>query len=361
MRVAIISLGSKSSLWTAESLKEYFDEVDMISIKEIEITLGQDDQKTQVMYKGEPLPKYDCAYVKGSHNYALVASAVTAYLSRSTYMPSTTDSFLVAHDKLLTHIALQKANIPSPKTYLSATPLAAKGVLKSMNYPIIMKFPQGTHGKGVMFAESFAAASSVLDALVSLRQPFLIQEFVDTGGVDIRVIVAGGKVIAAMKRLASSGEKRSNIHAGGSTQAFIPDRKMNKIAVDTAKAIGCDICGVDILEGPKGPLVIEANISPGLQGITQITGEDVAGKIAKSLYEGTLAYKANIQRVSAVSAEDILSEVNDEISGPKQIITNLEFRGNRILLPEVITKLSKFDSEDEVTFEISKKSISIRK
>lgn len=362
LKAAIISLGSTSSKWTATAMEQYFEKVDLLNIKQIEITLGDEDKKTQVLYQGEPLEQYDCVYVKGSHNYAQVASAVTAYLSRTAYMPITSDAFFIAHDKLLTHIALQRARIPSPKTYVSATPLAAKGVLKNINYPIIMKFPHGTHGKGVMFAESFAAASSILDALVSLRQAFIIQEFVDTGGVDIRVIVAGGKVIAAMKRLAAGDEKRANVHAGATVQAFVPDRKIQKIAIDTAKALNCDICGVDLLEGPKGPLVIEANISPGLQGITRATGEDVAQMVAKALYEKTIEYKENKLVESKVSAQSLIEDSDEASQNQVQhIFMNVEFRGNRILLPEIISKMAKFEEDEEITFDVKKKHITMHK
>lgn len=331
----------------------------MINIKKIEVQFGSND--ANILYEGKPLDSYDCAYVKGSFNYAAVAKAITAYLSPKTYVPVAEDAFTTVHDKLLTHISLQKKHIPSPKTYLSATPIAAKSILQSIQYPVILKFPQGTQGKGVMFAESYAAASSLLDALVSLKQPFLIQEYVETSGVDIRAIVAGDKIIASYKRIAKSDEKRSNMHAGGTGEPVLLDAKTKKIAIQTAKALNCDICGVDILEGPRGPFVIEANVSPGLQGITKVTNIDVAGKIAEFLYQKTLEFKES-KKQNAVSANEILAELTSEgVQSTNQIITNVDFRANRILLPEFVTSLSQIKDGDEATFEVSKGKISIKK
>ena len=361
---AVISLGSKSSKMTAEALEKYFDKVDMINIKEIEITLGSNGKSTQISYKGEPLAQYDCAYVKGSFTYAIIASAISSYLSKTTYIPVNENAFTTVHDKILTHIALEKAKIPAPKTYLSATPAAAKAILKTINYPVILKFPQGTQGKGVMFAESFAAASSVLDALVSLKQPFLIQEYVETGGTDLRAIVVGDQVVASMQRKAAGEDKRSNIHAGGTGEAAILDPKAKRIAIETAKALNCDICGVDILSGPTGPFVIEANISPGLQGITQATGINVADKIASYLYAQTILFKEKLAAAKSPSASELLTELSssksDETEG-QQIITNIDYRGSRILIPEAVSKMSKFNDGQDAVFEVKRNEIRIRK
>ncbi|MCK5140446.1 MAG: ATP-grasp domain-containing protein, partial [Thermodesulfovibrionia bacterium] len=211
MRTAIISLGSKSTVMLAEAMEKYFTTVDMLDLRNIEVNLSKE---MEVLYEGKPIQKYDCIYVKGSHKYEQLLRAITASLYNKTYMPIKPIAFNIAHDKIYTQINIQQNKTPMPTTYLSATIPAAKNILKKVNYPIIMKFPHGTQGKGVMFADSFASASSILDALDTLKQPFLIQEYIETGGVDIRVIVVGDKVVAAMKRRAEIGEKRANIHAG---------------------------------------------------------------------------------------------------------------------------------------------------
>ena len=201
MKAALISLGSVSSKLTAEAMRKYFNVVDELNIKKFEINLT--GKTSQVLYEGKPLGDYDCIYVKGSFRYAPMLSSITTLLCDKTYLPISSKAFTVAHDKLLTQLDLGRANIPMPKTYLSSTIDAAKEILEKTNYPIIMKFPQGTQGKGVMFAESYATASSILDALGTLKQAVIIQEYIETGTSDIRVIVVGDKVAAAMKRKGS--------------------------------------------------------------------------------------------------------------------------------------------------------------
>ncbi|MBW2971338.1 ATP-grasp domain-containing protein, partial [Candidatus Woesearchaeota archaeon] len=225
---------------------------------------------------------------------------------------------------------------------------AAKELLKDVKFPVILKFPQGTQGKGVLFVESFAAAASTLDALSVLNQPVIIQDYIETGGVDLRVIVTGDKVAAAMKRIAVFGEKRANIHAGGKGEAFIPDERTKRVALNTAKAIGADICAVDMLESVKGPVVIEVNLSPGLQGITKATGINVAEKLASYMHDRTREYIA--QKKASVKTADILKDVGvaaAEDGRINEIIGNLDLRGQRLLLPETVSKMTKFTDKGE--------------
>ncbi len=353
MKAAIISLGSQSSIMLAEAMKKYFDQVDMIDLRKIEVDLSK---KYEIIYEGNPLPHYDCIYAKGSFRYEPVLMAITSFYEVTSYMPLKANTFSVAHDKIYTQVALQNSKIPMPTTYLSATVSSAKNILKRINYPIVMKFPKGTQGKGVLFGDSYSSASSILDALESLRQPFLIQEYLETNGMDVRLFVVGDKVIAAMKRKAERGENRANIHAGGTGESFQPDEKMVKLAVEAAKAIGADICGVDLLESPRGPVVIEVNVSPGMQGITAATGIDIPDIVAKFIFEKS-AQKLGLKK------EDLAKDVIRSIEVPKikDIITNLDFRGNRILLPELATKITQFDDKVEVLMNLEKNSITLKK
>ena len=343
LKAAIISLGSESSERTGEAMKKYFSEVDELDIRKIDINISGKD--AEILYDGKPIGEYDCVYAKGSFRYAPLLKTLTSVLCRKCFMPISPEAFTIAHDKLLTHLELQKHNIPMPRTYVSSTVSAAKNILKKVNYPIMMKFPHGTGGKGVMFADSYASASSLLDALSALRQPFIIQEYVETGGTDIRVIVVGNKVVTSMERKASSMEARANWHAGGTGEPVELDTMTKKLAVAVAKAISAEICAVDMLQSVKGPLVIEANISPGLQLISKTTKIDVADKIAKYLYERTLELKS---REKGLEAAKIMKGIDEKKSweGKKKIITTLDFRGNMILLPEMVTKVSDFDAED---------------
>jgi len=356
MKAAVVSLGSKSSLWTIDEMKKYFDTVDQIKISDVEVTLG--GRELDLLYNGEEFPKYDCVYVKGSFRFANLARAITSILSeRGTFLPLKSSAFTVGHDKLLTHLKLQSAKVPMPKTYLTATAEAAKALLQNMNYPIVMKFPQGTHGKGVMFADSYPSATSLLDALTALKQPFIIQEYVETGGEDIRAIVVGDKVVAAMRRKSVTGEKRANIHAGGKGEACELDQHTKKLAIEAAKAVGLGIGAVDIVDSPKGPLVIEVNVSPGLQGITKATGINVASKIAKYLHDETKKTH-DIQKEE--KASNVLKEVGVH-NAIQEIITNIDFRGNRILLPEVVTNITKFNDKEDYVIKLEKGKLQVSK
>lgn len=363
MKAAIISLGSTSSEMTVEAMRKYFDEVDLLDIRKIEISVGFGAKG--ILYEGNPLPEYDCVYVKGSFRYVAIQRAISSGLKGKCYMPYTSKTFSIVHDKLLTHLELESDKIPMPTTYISSTPKAAKELLKNVNYPIIMKIPHGTQGKGVMFADSFAAATSILDTLDSLKQPFLIQEYIETGGTDLRAFIVGDEVVACMKRIAGGEDKRSNLHAGGTSEQIVPDFKIKKIALSTAKALGADICGVDILEGVKSPLVIEANLSPGLQGITNATGIDVADKIAKFLAKRTqefLAEKDEKNKMKDVLHETGIKEAlkKSEDGEIQNIITNLDFRGDRVLLPKIITDVSKLKEDKDYLVEFKKGELHIK-
>ncbi|MBI2140197.1 RimK family alpha-L-glutamate ligase [Candidatus Woesearchaeota archaeon] len=350
MKAALISLGSISSQWTLAAMRKCFSKVEAIDIRGIEVDLGK--EKPEVLSGGHPIGQFDCIYAKGSFRYVPTLRSVTSCLYKSAYMPIKPATFTIGHDKLLTHLAFQHHSIPMPDTFLASSSHAGKTILEKISYPIILKLPSGTGGKGVMFAESYAAASSLLDALTTLRQPFLIQEYIETGGEDIRVIVAGEAILACMKRKAVMGEKRANIHAGGEGAPYLPSALIKKISVEAAKAVGAELCAVDILEGAKGPLVVEVNLSPGLQGITKTTGVDVAGKIAKFLFERTkeLREKGNRQET-----QKIMQEISEEKPGmEQQIISNLDFRGERVLLPKLVTDIAKFNEKEEFVIKVSK-------
>jgi len=287
LEAALISLRSDSSKWTVRAMRKYFTKVDDLDIRKIDIKISGND--SAIMYDGKPMKKYACIYAKGSYRYAELLKTLTSLLEKKCYMPLSADSFTIAHDKLLTHLELQKNGIPMPNTYITPSVEAAKAVLKSkeISYPVMMKFPKGTGGKGVMFAESYESASSILDALHTLRQPFILQEYIDTKKTDYRIIVAGNKVVAAMRRIAAADEARANYHSGGKGEKIILDPATEKLAIKVAKTIKAEICAVDILPSAKGPLVIEANVSPGLQLISKTTGIDLADEIAKYLFDRT--------------------------------------------------------------------------
>ena len=290
LTAAVISLGSISSKWTAEAMRSYFDEVDELPLKKIEVVIGE-KSKSKIICDGVPLKKYDCIYAKGSFRYSALLEVLAITLSKDTYMPYNPHALTLVHDKMLSQITFENEGIPMPKTHIAATMQKAKELLEHMEYPLIIKIPQGTQGKGVMFLESYATASSILDSFESLKHPFIIQEYIETKSTDLRVFVVGDKVVASMRRIGKLDEKRANLHAGGVGEKVEIDTHTKNIAIKAAKAVGAEIAGIDILESKRGPLVIEANISPGLQGITRVTEVNVADEIAKYLYHKTIEYK----------------------------------------------------------------------
>jgi len=227
MKAAIISLESESSKWILKAMQKYFERVDSINIKEIEVRSLKN--QIEILYNEKPLEKYDCIYARGSFRYALTMTAITSALFDKTYMPIAPESFDVVHDKFLTQLVLQKHKIPMPNSYLAPTINSAKKILRKVNYPIIMKFPKGTGGKGVMFAESFPAASSILDAIGPLKVKVVIQEYIETNSTDTRAVVVGDRVVASYQRKATKGEKRANIHMGGIGVKCILDEKTRKL------------------------------------------------------------------------------------------------------------------------------------
>jgi len=357
MRAAVFSLGSTSSQWVVEELKQYFDVVDAIDIKNMEINFS--GKKAEILYMGKPIDDYDCVYARGSFRYANLLNSLTIIMPNTVFMPINANSFQVAHDKLLTQLALQEYNIPMPRTYVAANPAAARSIFNQVQYPIILKFPHGTQGKGVLVAESYASASSIMDALSYLRQPFIIQEFIDAGGKDIRAIVIGNKVVASYQRIAAGDEIRANIHQGGRGEEIILDEQTKQLAIKAAKAVGTEISGVDLLMSPhKGPLVIEVNISPGLQGVTKYTGVNVAAKIAEHLYAKTKELK---EVKHAVKAQDIMASIEQIDQDVTPIITNLDFRGTRILLPEIVCKGAGIKEEEDYEIRVKKDEVIIKR
>lgn len=362
MRAAIVSQGSISSKWTFEAMKKYFEHVDELLLDNLEVML--DGKSVEVLYNGKPLPHYDCIYAKGSFRYASVLRSLSSVLCDQTYFPVKPNAFTLGHDKLLTHLELQQHKIPMPKTYIASSSESMKSILEKITYPIVMKIPSGTQGKGVMFADSFSSASSMFDALNALKQPFIIQEYVETGGADIRTIVVGDEIVACMKRKANPKEKRANIHAGGTGDAYVPTGEIKKVAIQTAKAIGADICAVDILESSKGPLVIEVNLSPGLQGITKATELDVADKLAKFMFKKAEEFCSS---TNTTGAKKILADLgidNDEDKKAdvcQQLITAVDIINGRITLPKPITQMSGLDDQADVVIDAKKDEISIKK
>ncbi len=186
-----------------------------------------------------------------------------------------------ARDKLRSLQLLSRKNIGIPVTAFAHTPDSIRGVIREVGgAPCVVKLLEGTQGIGVVLAETYKAAESVIQAFMGLESNILVQEFIkESKGTDLRCFVVGGKVIAAMERTAPKGEFRSNLHRGGTAMLAKLTPTERRTAVNAAKAMGLNVCGVDLLRSDRGPLVMEVNSSPGLEGIEKATGKDVAGLI----------------------------------------------------------------------------------
>ncbi|MFH1591913.1 MAG: RimK family alpha-L-glutamate ligase [Candidatus Woesearchaeota archaeon] len=356
MKLGIISLGGKSSKSIIEEAKNHFDVAEHLDLKQFEVRV--DSKEMSVMYKGKPLENFDCLYVRGSFRYALLQRSITRALCSEVYMPLSPQAFTLGHNKFLTLLELQKNKVPLPKTYFAATTDIAKELLNQVHYPIIMKIPSGTQGKGVMFADSINAAKSILDALETFNQPYLLQEYVETGATDLRVIVVGKKVVAAMKRKALPDELRANIHAGGKGLPYEPDYDTEQIAIKSAAAIGADVCAIDILDAGGKPQVIEVNLSPGLAGITKATRKNIAGTIAKFLYEKTKEFH---ETKETKRKGDALRELELDQKKEKEILTSLDIKAGIIRLPKIIANICDFCQDEEVSITVKKDQIIIKK
>jgi ribosomal protein S6--L-glutamate ligase len=186
-----------------------------------------------------------------------------------------------SRDKLRSLQVLSKQGVDMPKTVFASNKANAKDVIKlSGGTPLVLKILEGTQGVGVVLAETQKAAQSVLDAFYGMDVNLLVQEFIkEAGGADIRALVVNGEVVGAMKRQGAEGDFRSNLHQGGSATAHKLTRKEKSTALAAAKAMGLGVCGVDMIPSDRGPLVMEVNSSPGLEGIEKATNANIAGKI----------------------------------------------------------------------------------
>ncbi len=186
-----------------------------------------------------------------------------------------------SRDKLRSMQILSRAHIGMPKTCFARTPDDKHDVIRQVGgVPLIIKLLEGTQGIGVMLANTKKEAESILETFYGLKVNILIQEFIrEAEGIDIRAFVVDGKVVAAIKRQATEGEFRSNIHRGGTATVVKLTKDEKQTALKAVKALGLSIAGVDMLPSKRGPLVMEVNSSPGLEGIEKTTGVDVAAKI----------------------------------------------------------------------------------
>jgi ribosomal protein S6--L-glutamate ligase len=286
-RICIIGSKEKKAqdLWLIEEAGKRFSKVTYAKIPDIRIYNGE------VYLKNVKLSGYDCVFPRVPRTYRSFGYLIAKLLEGKVYMPIVPESILIAHDKFLTLMRLQEHGIPTTTSYFGSSVESMKHVLEEIEYPVVIKLVQGSLGKGVMFAESKSSAVPLLDTIEGMKQPIMIEEFVENPGEDIRALVVGNRVIASMKRKANKDEKRANIGSGGTAVKVKLTEKQEDIAIRTARALGLGIAGVDIIDSKQGPLIIEANVNVHFEGIAEITDVNLAGAMMDYALEGTKKFE----------------------------------------------------------------------
>lgn len=244
----------------------------------IEIMKGE----LMINYEGEQLKAPDAVIPRIGASRTFYGTAIVRHFEMmNAFTVAGSLAISRSRDKLRSLQILSKHGVDMPKTVFASNKSDAKDVIKLIGgTPLVLKILEGTQGVGVVLVESQKAAKSVLDAFYGMDVNLLVQEYIEeAAGADIRVIVVDGEVVGAMKRQGVEGDFRSNLHQGGKASAYVLSRKEKATALAAAKAMGLGVCGVDMIPSKRGPLVMEVNSSPGLEGIEEVTGIDVAGKI----------------------------------------------------------------------------------
>ena len=241
-------------------------------------------------YKGKPIAGYDAVIPRIGASVTRYGTAVLRQFElMGSYSPNPSDAILRARDKLRAHQLLAAQGIGLPVTVFGDNPDDTVDLLSMLGPPPhVIKLNEGTQGAGVMLTEKPSASRSVVEALRGLYANFVVQEFIaEAQGADLRCFVVGDRVVASMRRQAPEGDFRSNLHRGGSAEREQASTIEQDVAVRAARGLGLEIAGVDLIRSQRGPLVLEVNSTPGLEGIEQVCGEDVAGYIMEHLNERT--------------------------------------------------------------------------
>ena len=239
-------------------------------------------RKPTIFYGGESLGKVDSVIPRiGASNTFYGTAVVKQFEMMDSYCVNTSDAIANSRDKLRSLQILAEAGINMPITGFASHTKDIEGVIESVgSTPLIMKLLQGTQGQGIVLAETRKAAESVMSAFRQLDADIMVQEFIkESGGKDIRAFVVGDEVVASMKRIAPEGEFRSNVHRGGTMEKVQLTSEEENMAVNASRILGLSIAGVDLMRSNRGPLILEVNSSPGLQGIESCSEVDVAEKI----------------------------------------------------------------------------------
>lgn len=241
-------------------------------------------------YMGKPISGYGAVIPRIGSSVTRYGTAVLRQFEMmGTYTPNPSDAILRARDKLRAHQLLAAQGIGLPITVFGDNPDDTVDLLSMLGPPPhVIKLNEGAQGAGVMLTEKPSASRSVIEALRGLYANFVVQEFIgEAQGADLRCFVVGDRVIASMRRQAPEGDFRSNLHRGGTAETVESTEEERAVAVRAAQVLGLGVAGVDLIRAHRGPLVLEVNSTPGLEGIEAVCGVDVAGAIIEHIAEAS--------------------------------------------------------------------------
>jgi ribosomal protein S6--L-glutamate ligase len=278
MKIGILSQGPKlySTKRLVSAARERGHEVRVVNTTKCFMNINS--TANRVHYQDEVL-EFDAVIPRIAASVTFYGVAVVRQFEMSgTYALNGSLAITRARDKLRAHQILSKKKLGMPITGFAHSTSNTDDLIKvAGGAPLVIKLLEGAQGKGVILAETKKAAESVIDAFQGLDAHFLIQEFIkEAGGADIRCFVIGDKVVATMMRKATDGDFRSNLHSGGVAEKIKITATERKTALAAAKSMGLDVAGVDLIRSERGPLVLEVNSSPGLEGIERISQKDIA-------------------------------------------------------------------------------------
>ncbi len=294
MKIAILSRNPKlySTKRLVEAAKERDHEVRVVDTLRTYMSIAS--HKPTIHYKGESLRGFNAVIPRIGSSITFYGTAVLRQFEMmGVYSLNESVAITRSRDKLRALQLLARKGIGLPVTGFAHSPDDIGDLIKMVNgAPLVIKLLEGTQGIGVVLAETEKAAESVIEAFMGLKANIMVQEYIkESAGADIRCLVVGDKVIAAMKRQAKPGEFRSNLHRGGSASVIKITPEERLTAVRAAKIMGLNVAGVDILRSNHGPVVMEVNSSPGLEGIENATGKDVAGLIIQFIEKNAKPHK----------------------------------------------------------------------
>lgn len=299
MNIAILSRGPK--LYSTSRLKEAAIQRGHLAevIDPLRCYMNITSKQPTVIYKERVLDYFDAIIPRIGSSITFYGTAVLRQFEMGkAYSANESVAILRSRDKLRSLQLMAKKGIGLPVTGFAHSTKRTEDLLKLVGgAPCVIKLLEGTHGKGVVLAENKKAAESVIDLITGTNSDFLVQQYIkESGGTDIRCFVIGDKVVASMKRIGADGDFRSNLHRGGRAETIKITPSERSTAVAAAKVMGLNIAGVDILRSERGPLVLEVNSSPGLEGIEKVTGKDIAGHIIAFIESSIVKKKSNKTR-----------------------------------------------------------------